>query len=1190
MATATENAIQQIYIGLLGRSADPDGLAYWAAEIDGATLTLEQLRANIVNEQPEYAAGQGLLTRVQTVDALYQNMFERAAETEGLDYWVSGGGASVNIDQLVLALINGASASDQLVLDNKTDAAIYYTENTAQADFTTDAATSSVKDVDSTSESVDASKAATDSDSQTAGQTFNLTTGIDDINGSQAGDTINGVLNSGATIGTLTALDNIDGGTGDDVFNVAVTTSAAVPSAVTVANVETANIQSVGAIGAAGAGHFNVSGWAGLTTANLTAVGASFVTAAATTDVNELTSVAASTISGGKDVTVVHVDATTAAGAATDVLVNSAVAAAGAINVTSSATVLTAGQVAGDITVGATSVAASLSTGAVTISGQGDMTVFGGATIDATVSNAVTLADRTTHLATQTATAADILAGTGAAAGTTTKDADVAAQAVVTGLGVLTTAYAHATNSDSIAKNNALTLTQMKSGVITQAAKVSIDAAYKAAHDADTGNAAAKADAGEAAALVVTTALVVTATAAKVVTAAALAAAVIVDTAADTVVTADVATEALTKLADLDATESLALTSVSVSGNYGNGAVELNTITDGSALKDKLTTVTLDNAGSANITSNALATVNVSNAVDTTDVVVVNSTVDNTLALNLNTADIDLVNAADTTKTLNVVATGTNVLDVDATTVSAINISGTGNTTVIETSIAAAAVITNTSTGNVTMTVADTHTYVGGAGVDTVTIGANDQAKSVDGGAGTADVVVITNSASLVDNVGTTTVTEGYTQFKNFEILSAATGVSADVSKFTNSAITGLAATGTVTFSAVSAAQAANVSVTGTTALTLGVAGADGAGQIDTVNIATAANAGAALGTGLNLADVEILNLTTTTAATTLDIDGLANAASLTGITVTGAGNLDLITLDTLTNTNYVIDASAVTGTVVVNAAGASSGAALTIKGSLTNGNTITSGSDASETSLLVGGAAKDTITGAAGNDTIQAGEGNNILDGINGANTITAGDGHNTITGGAGVDTVTVGNGFNIIDTEDGNDVITVGTGGNAITGGLGADAITAGTTAAGVVNTYVQGLGDSVSDSANTTTGTIAATQTVTFGAGVDVITGFDALGGDTIDTDAAAGAAVTLIGQDEATLTDNKNHFASGAYDANTGVFTIAADGTGADTMIMSTDAIDAGVDEVLATNVSTIILVGVDSDDLSAATFI
>lgn len=219
MATATEHAIQQIYIGLLGRSADPEGLAYWAAEIDGGTLTLEELRANIVNEQPEYAAGQGQLTRTQTVEALYQNLFERAADPEGLEYWVNGEGSNVNTDQLVLALIDGAAAADTLVLDNKTEAAIYYTDNTAQADFTIQNATAAVADVDGTSASVAASKAATDSNSHGTGETFSLSTGLDLLNGTAANDTFIGLFEDGNT-STFTLGDEIDGAAGTDTLKI----------------------------------------------------------------------------------------------------------------------------------------------------------------------------------------------------------------------------------------------------------------------------------------------------------------------------------------------------------------------------------------------------------------------------------------------------------------------------------------------------------------------------------------------------------------------------------------------------------------------------------------------------------------------------------------------------------------------------------------------------------------------------------------------------------------------------------------------------------------------------------------------------------------------------------------------------------------------------------------------------------
>ncbi|WP_404471161.1 beta strand repeat-containing protein [Vreelandella venusta] len=115
MATAD---IQKVYLGLLGRPADAEGLAYWNEEIENGTLTLEQLRANIVNEQPEFAGGPGQLSRADFVTQLYANMFGREPD-DAADYWLTGDGASVNLDQLVMAFTDGASEEDTVALNNR---------------------------------------------------------------------------------------------------------------------------------------------------------------------------------------------------------------------------------------------------------------------------------------------------------------------------------------------------------------------------------------------------------------------------------------------------------------------------------------------------------------------------------------------------------------------------------------------------------------------------------------------------------------------------------------------------------------------------------------------------------------------------------------------------------------------------------------------------------------------------------------------------------------------------------------------------------------------------------------------------------------------------------------------------------------------------------------------------------------
>ena len=117
----TSAQVQELYVGLLGRAADKGGLDYWVGELNkaGTTLTLENVRANFVNEQAEYKAIFGEMSRTDTVVQVYSNLFGRAADAGGLAYWTTGAGASVNIDQLVVAFINGASTSDKQALTNK---------------------------------------------------------------------------------------------------------------------------------------------------------------------------------------------------------------------------------------------------------------------------------------------------------------------------------------------------------------------------------------------------------------------------------------------------------------------------------------------------------------------------------------------------------------------------------------------------------------------------------------------------------------------------------------------------------------------------------------------------------------------------------------------------------------------------------------------------------------------------------------------------------------------------------------------------------------------------------------------------------------------------------------------------------------------------------------------------------------
>lgn len=144
---ATVREIQELYIGYLGRAADWAGLDYWYRDINNGPMTLENLRLNFVNEQPEYAAEYAGLNRAQTLSKIYENLFERQFDQAGFDYWLSGEGAAVPIDQLIVAFLAAASPADRQVLDHKWEVANLYTNAAGTEAFHRSSATAAIADV-----------------------------------------------------------------------------------------------------------------------------------------------------------------------------------------------------------------------------------------------------------------------------------------------------------------------------------------------------------------------------------------------------------------------------------------------------------------------------------------------------------------------------------------------------------------------------------------------------------------------------------------------------------------------------------------------------------------------------------------------------------------------------------------------------------------------------------------------------------------------------------------------------------------------------------------------------------------------------------------------------------------------------------------------------------------------------------
>lgn len=134
-----EQQVQQMYVAYYGRPGDPEGVDYWSgrlAEVGGNWI------ADLVNafgDSPEYTERFGSLPQETLTNNLFLGLFNRAADAEGLAYYVDllnrGSLSGLNpelrqstLAQIALDIANGASGEDSVVLQNKLYVADYFTD------------------------------------------------------------------------------------------------------------------------------------------------------------------------------------------------------------------------------------------------------------------------------------------------------------------------------------------------------------------------------------------------------------------------------------------------------------------------------------------------------------------------------------------------------------------------------------------------------------------------------------------------------------------------------------------------------------------------------------------------------------------------------------------------------------------------------------------------------------------------------------------------------------------------------------------------------------------------------------------------------------------------------------------------------------------------------------------------------
>lgn len=184
--------VQEVYISYYGRPADPVGLDFWTNKLAAANGDLSSI-IDAFGNSDEANSLFGGLSHQQTVNTLFNQMFGRDADVDGLLFYANGLAAgTMTAQSIALNILDGAKNEDKTIIENKlavaksftagldtTDEIVAYSGNAAAGTArsmlnTVNAATDTAAfDVNTTITAIK------DGSTDTSGTTFTLTNGSD---------------------------------------------------------------------------------------------------------------------------------------------------------------------------------------------------------------------------------------------------------------------------------------------------------------------------------------------------------------------------------------------------------------------------------------------------------------------------------------------------------------------------------------------------------------------------------------------------------------------------------------------------------------------------------------------------------------------------------------------------------------------------------------------------------------------------------------------------------------------------------------------------------------------------------------------------------------------------------------------------------------------------------------------------
>jgi len=173
----------ELYIATFNRAPDAEGFNYWLNE--SPLQTMEEIAQSFFDQPETKALYPEGTSDEEFITAIYHNVFGREPDEEGLKYWVSEL-QNGNLDRsvMILAMVNGAQAEDNIMLEHKMQVAEKFIEaGISDVDLAKEVIANVTADATSVVEALNIIKA------HSPGETFELKGAVETLKGTIASDT-----------------------------------------------------------------------------------------------------------------------------------------------------------------------------------------------------------------------------------------------------------------------------------------------------------------------------------------------------------------------------------------------------------------------------------------------------------------------------------------------------------------------------------------------------------------------------------------------------------------------------------------------------------------------------------------------------------------------------------------------------------------------------------------------------------------------------------------------------------------------------------------------------------------------------------------------------------------------------------------------------------------------------------------